>query len=103
MRRMISIVDLSTGRLTEREGDTPTFDLPLDFDRQTAGAALDSKAQAHYSATGGTSVIRALNARPLSWRAKGEQCLVASGTRAATPAQPSNYKLCAIVRTARPL
>lgn len=94
--RTIAIVDLATGRVSQRPSDTPTFDLPSDFDRQTAVAALDSRSQAHYSSTAGVSVSRAVHARPLSWRVGGEQCLVAVGTRSATPSRPSSYKLCAV-------
>lgn len=96
MRRMIPIVDLTTGRVSARPSDTPTFDLPGDFDRQTSGAALDAHSRAHYASTVGASVSVAVLSRPLSWRVRGEQCLVAVGSRAATASRPSNYKLCAV-------
>lgn len=96
MKRMIPIVDLTTGRVSERPSDTPTIDLPSDFDRQTARVALDASAQAHYASTHGTSVHVAVQFRPLSWRVRGEHCLVAVGSRAATPSRPSSYKLCAV-------
>lgn len=93
MRRMISIVNLNTGRVSVRPGDTPTFDLPGDLDRHTGGAALDFQSQATYASTGGASVSRQVQARPLSWRVRGEQCMVAAGTRSATAAHPISYKL----------
>lgn len=96
MRRMISIVDLATGRVSERASDTPTFDLPADFDRRTSVAAIDVQSHAHYSSTGGSPVTRSVLARPLSWRVHGEECLVAVGSKPATLAHPSNFKLCAI-------
>jgi hypothetical protein len=96
MRRMISIVDLATGSVSQRPSDTPTLDLPEDFDRETRVAALDTHSHAHYAGTNGASTSRAVHARPLSWRVHGETCLVATGSRAATASQRSNYKLCAI-------
>jgi hypothetical protein len=93
---MIAIVNLATGSISQRPSDTPTFDLPGDFDRQTSTASLDSRSQAHYSSTDGKTVSRAVHPRPLSWRAQGEECLVAVGTGAGTPAHPSKYKLYAV-------
>ena len=96
MTRMIAIVDLATGRVSQRPSDTPTFDLPEDFDRETRVAEVDTKSHAHYASTGGRKATRAVHARPLSWRVYGEECLVASSSRAATPQDPRNYKLCAV-------
>ena len=96
MRRMISIVDLTTGQISVRPSDTPTFDLPGDFDRVSAVAALDSRSQARYSATGGKNVVRSVHSRPLSWRVRGEECLVADDGEMPTVSEPSHYTLCAI-------
>ena len=96
MRGMISIVDRITGRTSVKPSDTPTFDLPADFDRQTGVAAVDSHSHAHYSSVNGHSVSLPIHARPLSWRVRGEDCLVASGAHAATPAHPRTFKLCAV-------
>ena len=96
MRRMISVVDLTTGQISARRSDTPTFDLPRDFDRLSAVAALDSRRQARYSATGGKSVVRPVHSRPLSWRVRGEECLVADDGEAPTVSEPSHYTLCAV-------
>lgn len=96
MRRMIPIVDLATGTVSELSSDTSTLDLPGDFDRQSAVASLDTRSQAHYFSIDGKSVSGAMHPRPLSWRAQGEECLVATGTRAATAEHPSSYKLCAV-------
>ena len=96
MRRMIVIVDLATGRVSERASDTSTIDLPGDFDRQTAVASLDLRSQAHYFSTGGKNVTGAVHPRPLSWRVQGEECLIAIGNGAATAEHPKSYKLCAV-------
>jgi hypothetical protein len=93
---MIPVVVVATGHVSERPSDTPTFDLPVDFDRHTAVASLDSLSHAHYFSLDGISVSRSVHQRPLSWRARGEECLVASGTRPATPEHPSSFKLCAV-------
>ena len=98
MRRMIPIVDLATGAVTELSSDTSTLDLPGDFDRQTPVASLDTKSHAHYVSVDGRPVIGQMYPRPLSWRAQGEECLVATGKRPATVDHPSRYKLCAIER-----
>jgi hypothetical protein len=96
MRRMISIVDLTTGQVSERPSDTPTFDLPADFDRLTAVAAIDARSHARYSARDGKSVSRAVHPRPLSWRVRGEECLVADKAGTATVSEPVSYTLCAV-------
>jgi hypothetical protein len=96
MRRMISIVDLATGWVSELPSDTPTFDVPRDFALETAVAALDYRSHAHYSSTRGKNVSCEVFARPLSWRVRGEECLVSIGTRVTTPSHPASYKLCAI-------
>jgi hypothetical protein len=94
MRRMISIVDLATGWVSDLPSDTPTFDVPQDFAQETWVAAVDARLHAHYSSARGTTVSSAVFPRPLSWRVRGEECLVAIGARAAT--HPSDYKLCAV-------
>ena len=96
MRGFISIVDRMTGRVSVKSCDTPTFDLPADFDRQTGVAAVDSHSHAHYSSVNGHSVSLAIHSRPLSWRVRGEDCLVATGAHKATPTHPRAFKLCAV-------
>ncbi len=66
------------------------------FDRVTAVAALDSRCQARYSATSGKSVVRPVHSRPLSWRVRGEECLVADDGEVPTVSEPSSYTLCAV-------
>lgn len=96
MRGMISIVNRTTGRTSVKPSDTPTFDLPPDFDRQTGTAAVDAQSHAHYSSTNGGTVSLAIHSRPLSWRVRGEDCLVASDAQAATPLHRRTFKLCAV-------
>lgn len=96
MRRMIPIVDLATGGVSELPSGTMTFDVPQDLAPGASVATLDDRSQAHYSSARGTSVSCTVLARPLSWRVRGEECMVAVGNRAATASVPSRYKLCAI-------
>jgi hypothetical protein len=76
MKRMIPIVDLKTGELLLRSSDTSTLDVPADLDRDT-GVALLIKSRAHYFSTSGRNVSGATFPRPLSWRVRGEECLLA--------------------------
>ena len=96
MRRMISIVDLSTGLVSELPSDTPTFDAPRRFAQEIPVSALDHRLQAHNSSARATDVSSAAFSRPLSWRVRGEECLVAIGGRAAMPSRPSDCRLCAV-------
>lgn len=76
MKRMIPIVDLATGAITDRPSNTLTFDLPDDFDRSSAAAETDARSRVQYRSVNGKSVVCAMLPRPLSWRVHGEECLV---------------------------
>jgi hypothetical protein len=91
MRRMIPIVDLSSGTVSDRPSNTPTLDLPQDFDRTAPSAEVDVHSRVRYLTSEGKSVTRPALQRPLSWRVHGEDCLVSEG--AATAARPANYAL----------
>jgi hypothetical protein len=83
MKRMIPIVDLKTGEVSVRSSDTSTLDVPFDLDRGRGVASL-LKSYAHYFSTTGESAISATLPRPLSWRVRGEECLVANLSEAMT-------------------
>ena len=83
MKRMIPIVDLKTGEVSVRSSDTSTLDVPFDLDRGRGVASL-LKSHAHYFSTTGKSAIKATFPRPLSWRVRGEECLVANLSEAMT-------------------
>ena len=92
MRRMITIVDLKTGAVLPRASNTRTLDLPVDLDLEFAVASLDAGSHVLYRSTRGKEVSCLVHPRPLSWRARGEECLVADdGTAAA-----GHYTLCAV-------
>src|SRR5438105_1761777 len=96
MRRMISIVDLATGWVSELPSNTPTFDVPQRLAQEMPDAGLNDRLHAHYSKARGTDVTSAAFPRPLSWRVLGEECLVDTGGRAGTPSHPSDCTLCAV-------
>jgi hypothetical protein len=93
---MISIVDLSTGLVSELPSDTPTFDAPRGFAEEIPVLTPYHRLQVHNSSARATDVSSAAFPRPLSWRVRGEECLVAMGGRAATPSRPSDCRLCAV-------
>jgi hypothetical protein len=92
MKRMISIVDLKTGEVSVRSSDTSTLDVPGDLDRDTGVASLVSS-HAHYVSTAGKNIIGVTYPRPLSWRVRGEECLVANRRKAH---RESRYTLSAV-------
>jgi hypothetical protein len=93
---MISIVDLASGLVSELPSDTPTFDVPQGFTQAIPAAALELPLHAHASSARSKDLSPAAFPRPLSWRVRGEECLVAMGGRAATPSHPSDCTLCAV-------
>ncbi|HEY2029225.1 MAG TPA: hypothetical protein VGH20_08460 [Myxococcales bacterium] len=96
MIKTIPIVNLSTGRVHSRPSTTKTFDLPDDFDRESAVAALDSHSNAHYRSVQGKESSQHVLSRPLSWRVRGEQCLVADNDAAPTPVKRVSYTMCTV-------
>jgi hypothetical protein len=94
MKRMIAVVDLRNGELHERSSDTLTIDVPADFDRPTGVVSLDAQSHGHYIATDGKSREYHAFPRPLSWRIRGEECLVVD--RSQRSSSPRLYRLVAI-------
>ncbi len=94
MKRLIAIVDLRNGRIHERPSDTLTLDVPADLDRPDGVVSLDEQSHGHYIANDGKSREYSAFVRPLSWRTRGEECLVAD--RAPRAASPRLYRLAAV-------
>jgi len=85
MKRMISIVgpeDWGSSRIFVPVTLPPSM-FPLDLDRDRGVASL-LRSYAHYSRRTGKSVTKASLPKPLSWRAHGEECLVANLSEAMT-------------------
>ena len=77
MRRTISVVDLASGEVIDRTSNTATLDVPADLDRtSTTVAQLDAGSHLHYLTAPGRQAVRAAFSRPLSWRVRGEECLI---------------------------
>jgi hypothetical protein len=93
LRRSVPVVDLISGKITDRASSTRTLDVPADFDRSAGVASVDSRARAHYLSIQGTTLVNLAHPRPLSWRVPGEECLVAA---VRGNADETGYRLCAI-------
>ena len=86
MERLIAVVDLTSGEVIDRTSTTLTLDLPPDFERASAVVSLDQLSHGHYLATDGKQHEYSVFPRPLSWRARGEDCLIADRR----PREPSS-------------
>jgi len=95
MKRMIPIVDLATGAITDRLSNTLTFDVPEDIDRSTVAAAVDARSRVQYRSVNGKSVVSPAFPRPLSWRVHGEECFVCDEHPAGLP-ETRTYTLSAV-------
>lgn len=94
MRRMIAVVDPESGVVSVRTSDTPTLDLPQDFDRAAAQVQLDLMSRVRYlSMVTGKEVVRPVQVRPLSWRVHGEDCLVSDASTMATASRAGSFRL----------
>jgi hypothetical protein len=78
--RSIAVVDCSSGERSIRASDTQTLDLPADFDREKGVASVDLRERATYLAMNGATLVSSSRPRPLSWRVRGEECLVADSS-----------------------
>jgi hypothetical protein len=96
MDRMIAVVDLSTGEIIERTSTTLTLDLPPDFERASVVVTLDELSHGHYLATDGKEREYCVFPRPLSWRARGEDCLIADRRPRKSSSIAGTYRLRAV-------
>jgi hypothetical protein len=76
-KKLIEIVDLISGVITNRNANTLTLDVPADLDWQTGGVSIDANRIVRYSAVGAARRLYVGNPRLLSGRSVGEKCLVA--------------------------
>jgi hypothetical protein len=96
MIRMIPVLNQATGKVMQKASTTSTLDLPVDFDRANPAASLDSHSHAHYLGTAGKTTSRSTVPRPLSWRVRGEECLIADRIRPSTT-EPAGYTLARVI------
>jgi hypothetical protein len=92
MKKLVGIVNLSTGAIRQRSAETLTLDVPVDFDRETASASVDGERIVRYFAAGGSRRLYVGRPRELSGRVVGEECLVADD-QLATDDSLSRYTL----------
>ena len=93
MIRMIKLQNPASGEVVIRSSDTLTLDIPPDFDRVNGSVSLDSKWHAHHIAADGRNHAYTAMTRPLSWRAQGEECLVADRPGRAPASFAGVYRL----------
>ena len=93
LRSTIPIVDLTSGVVTDRASNTLTLDVPADFDRSACVVSVDAQSRAHYLSTAGTTLVETAHSRPLSWRVRGDVCLVAHFR---VKANEIGYRLCTV-------
>ena len=77
MKKLIQIVDLTSGAIANRKADTPTLDVPADLDRMTGGVSVDADRIVRYFAAGAARRLYIGSLKRLSGRVVGEECLVA--------------------------
>ena len=92
-RTIIPVFDLGSRKVTDRSSQTLTLDVPVDFDRSIGVASVDAQSRAHYQSTAGITLVNVAHPRPLSWRVRGEECLVA---RNRGTANEVGYRLCTV-------
>jgi len=80
MKKLIGVVDLADGTITERGQDSLTLDIPSDLDPATGSVAVYADQMGKYRTTGGEHRVYRAHPRVLSGRAPGEECLVAAGS-----------------------
>jgi hypothetical protein len=76
MDQLIAVVDLTSGKRFERDRETLTLDIPLDFDHETGGVFVDADKLGRYRTKGGETRVYSTVPKRLSDRAAGEECLV---------------------------
>jgi hypothetical protein len=78
VNKLIAVVDTTSGTLSDRDGETLTLDLPLDFDRNTGGVFVDADKLGRYRTSEGQTCVYVTAPKHLSRRSAGEECLVAT-------------------------
>jgi hypothetical protein len=77
MKKLIEIVDLSSGVIANRKAETLTLDVPADLDWMTGGVSVEEERIVRYFAAGAARRLYVGRPSRLSGRVVGEECLVA--------------------------
>jgi hypothetical protein len=78
MKKLIGVVDLASGTITNRRQDALTLDIPSDLDRSSGGVSVSADRVGRYVTAAGQNRVYFANPRLLSGRAPGEECLIAA-------------------------
>jgi len=78
MEKLIGVVDLSSGTVTDRPVDSLTLDIPPDLDSAAGSVSLSVDNVARYVTASGQKRSYLAHPTALSRRARGEECLVAA-------------------------
>ncbi len=77
---MISVVDLTSGLVSECSADAPSLDVPLPLGAGVAHAALDGIGLLHFGGAQGQPGVAESRPLPLATRTGGEEFLVRTGS-----------------------
>jgi hypothetical protein len=91
MDKLIGVVDLSNGAVTDCRVDCLTLDVPPDIDQITGSVSLSADNVARYVTASGLKRSYLAHPTTLAGRARGEECLVAADTGVATSSR--SYRL----------
>ena len=78
MKKLIGVVNLANGAITNRRQDCLTLDIPADLDRTSGSVSVNADNLGRYLTPTGESRVYFASPRVLSRRAPGEECLVAA-------------------------
>jgi hypothetical protein len=78
MEKLIGVVDLSNGAVTDCQLDCLTLDVPPDIDRIAGSVSLSADNVARYVTASGLKRSYLAHPTALARRARGEECLVAA-------------------------
>ena len=80
MAGFVSVVNLSTGLVSECLPDLPTLDLPRTLRTGASEVSVDGVGLLHFAGAGGTASMERMAPRPVSLRTGGEEFLICCGT-----------------------
>jgi sporulation protein YlmC with PRC-barrel domain len=94
MSKLIAVVDLATGMVTDCLDESLTLDIPTDLDWVTGGVSLDAAKVGRYRTVSGEQRSYVASPSALSRRARGEECLVAAAdNESAGEASTRRYRI----------
>lgn len=98
MQKLITVLDLTSGKQSQRDEDTLTLDIPQDIDRGAGGVFVNSDKLGRYRTMNGETRVYSTSPRLLSHRAPGEECLVATAEVDSTGASCTRHYWRSVVK-----